>query len=100
MINDQVDEVIKELSDSLKNRYQNNLKSMKDYEFVFDYVQLLFYKYHKINPNCGGSYIDSSDSIKNKKATRNSFNKKYNKCFQYTVTISLNHKEIKKFRKE
>ena len=100
MINDEADKVIKELSDSLKNRYQNNLEPMKGCEFVFDYVQLLFHKYHKINPNRGGSYIDSSDSIKNKKATINSFNKKCNKCFQYTVTISLNHKEIKKFRKE
>ena len=29
MINDEADEVIKELFDSLKNRYQNNLESMK-----------------------------------------------------------------------
>ena len=37
MINDEADEVIKELFDSLKNRYQNNLKLIKDSEF-FDYV--------------------------------------------------------------
>ena len=30
MITDEADEVIKELFDSLKNRYQNNLESMKD----------------------------------------------------------------------
>ena len=35
MINDEADEVIKELFDSLKNRYQNNLESMKGGEFVF-----------------------------------------------------------------
>ena len=29
MINDEAVEVIKELFDSLKNRYQNNFKSMK-----------------------------------------------------------------------
>ena len=29
MINDQPDEVVKELFDSIKNKYQNNLKSMK-----------------------------------------------------------------------
>ena len=34
MINDEVDEVIKELFDSLKNRYQNNLESMKSSQFV------------------------------------------------------------------
>ena len=29
LINDEADEVIKELFDSLKNRYQNNLKSIQ-----------------------------------------------------------------------
>ena len=43
MISDEADEVIKELFDSLKNRYQNNFESMKASEFVFDYVQLLCY---------------------------------------------------------
>ena len=37
MMNDK-DEVIEELFDSLKNRYQNNLKSMKGSEFIYDYV--------------------------------------------------------------
>ena len=46
MINDEADEVIKELFDSLKNRYQNNLESMKDSGLVFDYAQLLYYKFH------------------------------------------------------
>ena len=44
MINDEADEVIKELFESLKNRYQNDLESIKDSEFVFDYVHLLYYK--------------------------------------------------------
>ena len=43
IINDEADEVIKELFDSLKN----NFESMKGSEFVFDYVQLLYYKCHK-----------------------------------------------------
>ena len=59
IINYETDEVIKELCDSLKYRYQNNLESMKGIEFVFDYVHLLYYKCHKINPNRGGLYIDS-----------------------------------------
>ena len=48
MISNNADEVIKELFDSLKNRYQNNLESMKGSEFVFDYVHLMYYKCHKI----------------------------------------------------
>ena len=42
---------------------------MKGSELVFDYVLLLYYKCHKLNPNLGGSYIDSPDWIKRKKAT-------------------------------
>ena len=34
MINDEADKVIKELFDSLKNRYQNNLESMEGSEFA------------------------------------------------------------------
>ena len=48
MISDDADEVIKKLFGSLKNRYQNNLESMRGSEFVCDYVQLLYYKYHII----------------------------------------------------
>ena len=96
MINDLAVEVLKELFDSLKNRYQNKLKSVKRSEFVFDYVHLLYYKCHEINPNRGESYIDSPDWIKNKKATTNPINKKDNKCFQYAVTVALNHEEIER----
>ena len=56
----------------------------------------MYYKCHKINPNRGRSYIDSPDSIKNKKVTINPINKKDNKCFQYAVTVVLNHEEIEK----
>ena len=96
MISNEADEVIKKLFDSLKNRYQNNLQSMRGSEFVYDYVQLLYYKCHKVNLNRGGSYIDSPDWIKNKKATINPINKKDNKCFQYAVTVALYYKEFKK----
>ena len=37
--------------------------------------------------------------IKTKKATKNPINKNDSKCFQYTVTVTLNHEEIKKFLK-
>ena len=96
MISDEADEVIKALFDSPKNRYKNNLESAQGGKFVIDYAQLLYCKYHKINPNCGGSYIDSPDWIKNKKAIINLNNKKGNKCFQYAVTVMLNHEDIGK----
>ena len=58
---------------------------MKGSEFVFDYVPLLYYKYHKINPNRGGSYIDSPDWIKSKKTAINLINKK-----QQMISIRFN----------
>ena len=67
MINDEAGEIIEELYDSLKSRYQNNLKPIKGNDFVFNYFHLLYYTRHKINPNCGESYVDSSDWIKKKK---------------------------------
>ena len=44
------------------------MTEMKGSEFVFHYVQLLYYKCQKISPNCGGSYIDPRNSIKNEKS--------------------------------
>ena len=63
------------------NRYQNQLQSMKVSELVFYYVHLSHYKYHKINPNDDGSYIDSPDLIKIKKSTKNLVNKKITNVF-------------------
>ena len=54
-INDKTDEVVKELFNSLKNRYENSFESIKGSKFVLDYVRLLYYKCYKMNPNYGGS---------------------------------------------
>ena len=99
-ISDEADEVIKELFDSLENRYKNNFESVEGMEFVFDYVQLLYCECHKISPNPGGTYINSSDWIKNKIAAENSINKKDRKWFQYGVTATLDYEGRKKTRKE
>ena len=67
---------------------------MKGSDFIFDSVQLLYCKCHIVNFKLGGSYIDSPDWIKEKKATMNPKNKD-NKCFQYAATVVLNYEEIK-----
>ena len=72
MINNEANEVIKNIH-SHKNKYQNNL--IKGSQFVFKYVHLLYHKYYKINLNCGSSYIDSPDWIKE---TINPINKRDN----------------------
>ena len=63
-----VNEVNDELFDSLRSRYQVNLKtSMRRSDFIFDSVQLMYYKCHKVNFGRRGSYIDSPEWIKKKK---------------------------------
>ena len=69
---------------------------MRGSEFVFDCVDSLYYKLHKITLNRGWSYIDSPKWLKNEKAT---ISPKHidDKCFQYAITVALNHKQIKNY---
>ena len=98
MMDYETDEIIEELFKSLLQRYQEGLEeSMRGSEFVFDSVDLLHYKFDKINLNRGGSYMESPKWLKNKKATKNPPppKKKKDKNFQYAKTAALNHKQIK-----
>ena len=59
-----------ELFGSFLQRYQKGLEeSMRG--SVFDNVDSLYYKLHKIGLNRGGSYIDFPKWLKNKKTTIN-----------------------------
>ena len=49
----------------------------------------------KVSLSRGGSYIDSTKWLKNKKATINPKNKD-DKCFQYALTVALNYEQIAK----
>ena len=69
---DNVNEVVHKLFESLLSVYQVGLEtSMRRSDFIFDSVQLLYYKCHKINFKRGGSYIDSTDWIKKKNNNNN-----------------------------
>ena len=51
-----VSEVVDELFDSLRSKYHENLeKSMRESDYIFDSVQLMCYKCHKVNFRHGGS---------------------------------------------
>ena len=54
---------------------------MKDSDFNFDCVNLLYYKCDKVNLMRGGAYIDSPYWINNKKTTINLMEND-DKCFQ------------------
>ena len=65
---------------------------MRGSDFIFDSVQLMYYKCHKVNFKRGGLYIDSPDWIKKKKTIINLKNED-DKCLQYAATVALNYKE-------
>ena len=96
MNGDDTDEIIKGLSESFLQKYEENLQNkMKGSDFEFDGVISLYYDFNKISLNRGGSYVDSPKWLKDKKSTINPKNND-DKYFQYAVTLALNLDKIKK----
>ena len=86
---------MKLLTKSFLQRYQEGLEeSMKGSEFIFDNTDALYYSLNKISLSRGGSCIDSPKWLKNKKATIYAKNND-EKCFQYALTVTLNHEQTK-----
>ena len=95
-MDNETDEIIEKLFKNLLQRYEEGLEeSMKGSEFIFDNVDLLYYNLNKISLNMGRSYIDYPEWLKSKKATINPKNNN-DKCFQYFLTVALNHQSIEK----
>ena len=95
MMGSKTDDIIDELFKSLLQKYQEGLEqSMRGSEFAFDSVDLLYYHLQRISLKRGESYVDSPKWLKDKGATINPKNKEDNKCFQYAITVALNHQNI------
>ena len=72
MIGSETGEIIEDLFESFLQKYQEGLaESMRGSEFVYDSVDVLYYNLNKVSLSRGGSYIDSPNWLKNKKATIN-----------------------------
>ena len=88
-----VNEVVDELFDSIRSRYQDNLeKSMRASAFIFDSVQLMHDKFHRVNFRRWFIYWFSRLD-KKAKAKINPKNKD-DERFQYAVIVTLNYGEI------
>ena len=95
MVGIETNEIIMNLFESFLQKYEEKLEeSMRGSEFVYDSVDVLYYSLNKVSLRRGGSYIDSPKWLKNKKATINPKNED-DKCFQYALTVALNHERIK-----
>ena len=96
MMSSETNDIIKKLCESRLQNYKKKLEElMRESKFVPYSIDLLFYHLQTIGLNRGGSYIDSPEWLRNKKATINPKNYDDN-CFQYALTVVLNHQNIEK----
>ena len=87
MMGGNTNEIIRNLFNSLLRRYQGSLQgSVRESDFVFDYVESLNYIFHKVDSKRSGSYIETPINCQNDD----------DKCCQYAITIALNYDEIEK----
>ena len=67
-----------------------------DSSYVFESVEELSIRFHKIDLRRASSYIPTPAWLEAKKATINPKNEKGNFCFAYAATIAIYRKEIGK----
>ena len=75
-------DIIREIFDSFLYNYQRELKNIKGSDFVFESVDLLDYKLHRVRLKRGGSYIKSPKWLENKKAVINPKNENDDECLR------------------
>ena len=94
MKGDETDEIIEELFESLLQSYQKNLEEpIRGTNFVPCSIDLLYCSLQKVDLERSRSYIYSLEWLENKKTTINPQNNDDN-CFQYALTVALNHQHI------
>ena len=87
------DEIIKRFFNSFLDNYQKEEIVLRNgSNFVFEIVDLLSYHLHKISLKRRKSHIKSPEWVLNKRVTINPKNK--DNCFQYSITVALNHQNI------
>ena len=76
----------------LHSKYQVTLKiSITESDFIFDSVQLMYYKCHTTNFIHGGSYIETPDLVKKVAINQKNTDDKF---FQYAATAALSYEVI------
>ena len=90
------DDIIRELFRSFLHNYQEELKIIKGSDFVFEIVELMDYKLHRVRLRRSGSYIKSFEWLLHKGATINPKNENDYECLRWSITSTLNYNEITK----
>ena len=81
--------IIREIFRSFLHNYQQELKMIKGSDFVFESVDLLDYKLHRVRLKRGGSYIKSPKWLLNKGATINPKNENDDEYFRWSLISAL-----------
>ena len=90
------DYIIRELFKSFLHNYQEELKIIKGSKFIFESVELIDYKLHRVHLKRGGSYVKSPEWLLHKGASVNSKNKNDDECLRWSTISSLNYNKIMK----
>ena len=89
-------DIIREIFRSFLHNYQEKLKIIKGSDFVFESVELMDYKLHRVRLRRGGSYIKSPEWLLHKGATINPKNENDDECLRWSTISALNYNEIMK----
>ena len=92
----ETDDIIRELFRSFLHNYQEELKIIKGSDFVFESVELMDYKLHRVRLRRGGSYIKSPEWLLHKEAIINPKNKNDDECLRWSRISASNYNEIMK----
>ena len=88
--------IIREIFRAFLHNYQQELKMIKGSDFVFESVDLLDYKFHRVRLKRGGSYVKSPKLLENEKAVINPKNENNDECLRWSIISALNYNEITK----
>ena len=80
-------DIIGEILKSFLHNYQQELKNIKASDFVFESVDLLDYKLHRVPFKRGGSYIKSPKWLLHKVATINPKDENDDECLQWLIIL-------------
>ena len=78
------------------HNYQEKLKIIKQSSFIFESVELMDYKLHRLHLRRGRSYIKSPKWLLHKGATINPKNENDDECLRWSIISALNYNDIMK----
>ena len=93
---DNTERFIKEIYDLLLQNFEQKENSLRGSKFVFSGIDLILIQFLELKLRRDGSYIPTPERINVKKAIINHKNTKDERCFAYSIIVSIHFEEIGK----